>query len=453
MPALRPLPITLATGLLSASAAAEDVQIIQIPVPVTDAAYAPLDPEEARLGQLLYWDPILSGNRNISCGTCHHPRYGTSDGLSLGLGEGGVGLGPDRVPDPDNMPEQRIPRNAPGLWNLGALEFTTLFHDGRIAVDETRPSGLRTPLDYDMVGGFANLLSAQNIFPLLAADEMAGHYAENEISSAIRQGLVTGPGGAWGQIAGRVAAIPDYAEMFAEVYPEIAEGRPIAFTDISNAIAAFVAYEFRSDDSPFDRHLWGEPSLDEYAMAGKLLFYGEAGCAICHSGPFLTDHDFHAMGQPQLGPGKGERAETHQRDLGRMRVTGKEEHAYAFRTPSLRNVAQTGPWGHAGAFSELRAFLVHHLDPLAGLDRYVPQATLPAFEPARPDWTIMETPAERVAIAAAAAAAAAERPEISLTDPEIDALLAFLESLSDETALDGRLGIPDAVPSGLPVDR
>jgi len=45
----------------------------------------------------LFYDKILSGNRNISCGTCHHPKHGTSDGLPLGIGEGGVGLGPKRT--------------------------------------------------------------------------------------------------------------------------------------------------------------------------------------------------------------------------------------------------------------------------------------------------------------------------------------------------------------------
>ncbi len=453
MPACRLLPAFVVTGLFAGPAPGDELTPIEIPVPITDAAFAPVDEDAARLGQLLYWDPILSGNRNISCGTCHHPRFGTSDGVSLGLGEGGVGLGPDRVPDPANLPEQRIPRNSPALWNLGALEFTVMFHDGRIEVDKDRPTGLRTPLEDDMLVGFANLLSAQNMFPVLSSDEMAGHYGENDISTAVRQGLITGPGGAWEKIAARVATIPDYVALFEATYPEIAEGRPIAFTDISNAIAAFVAFEFRSDDSPFDRHLWGEPTLDEHELAGKFLFYGEAGCAACHAGPFLTDHKFHAMGQPQLGPGKAERFESHQRDIGRMRVTGDPDDAYAFRTPSLRNVVHTGPWGHAGAFSELRAFLVHHIDPLGGLDRYVPQATLPKFDPARPDWTIMETPAERVAIAAAAAAGAVDRPEISLTDEEIDQILAFLDSLTDEAALAGRLGVPEMVPSGLPVDR
>lgn len=419
-----------------------------LPPAVTDADFIEIDAAEARLGQLLFYDPILSGNRNISCATCHHPRFATSDGLSLGMGEGGRGLGPERVADPGNLPEQRVPRNAPALFNLGAREFTVMFHDGRIEVDPARPSGLRTPLEDEMVAGFDNLLSAQTMFPVLSADEMAGHYQENDVSKAVRQGRITGDGGAWDIISRRVGAIPAYAEMFAEVYPEIAQGRPIAFTDISNAIAAFVAFEWRSDTSPFDAYLRGASALPDDAMRGLGLFYGEAGCAECHRGPFLTDHDFHAMGEPQLGPGKAERFETHQKDIGRMRVTGRTGDAYAFRTPSLRNVTRTGPWGHAGAFSDLGAFLAHHADPAAGLERYAPQATLPELPGTKPDWTIMETAALRAEIVAAV-----ERAPMSLSEPQIADLVAFLESLRDDAAIEGRLGVPDTVPSGLPVDR
>lgn len=218
-------------------------EALPLPDPVTDADYAPVDGAEARLGQLLFYDPILSGNREVSCATCHHPAFGTSDGLSLGIGDGGTGLGPARRADPDNPPEQRIPRNAPALFNLGAHEFTVLFHDGRIETDPDRPGGLRTPLDADMVAGFASLLSAQTMFPVLSADEMAGHYGENEISTAVRQGRLTGPGGAWDLISRRVAAIPAYGKAFARVYPQISAPDQIAFTDISNAIAAFMAFE------------------------------------------------------------------------------------------------------------------------------------------------------------------------------------------------------------------
>ena len=185
--------------------------LAEMPAPVTDADYLPVNEAEARLGQLLFYDPILSGNRNISCATCHHPRFATSDGLSLGLGEGGIGLGPDRRADPANLPEQRIPRNAPALFNLGAREFTVLFHDGRIEADPTRPSGLRTPLEDEMVMGFASILSAQTMFPVLSPDEMAGHYQENDVAKAVRSGRITGAGGAWDIISERVAAIPTYS--------------------------------------------------------------------------------------------------------------------------------------------------------------------------------------------------------------------------------------------------
>ncbi|MDH3263269.1 MAG: cytochrome-c peroxidase [Paracoccaceae bacterium] len=418
-----------------------------LPPPVTDADYRPVGRAEAELGRLLFWDPILSGNRNISCGTCHHPRFGTSDGLSLGMGEGGIGLGPERHPDPADVPEQRIPRNATALFNLGAREFTHLFHDGRIEADPSRPSGLRTPLEDEMVMGFASVLSAQTMFPVLSADEMAGHYSENEISRAVRQGFITGEGGAWSLISARIETIPAYRAMFEAVYPEIAAGRAIAFTDISNAIAAFVEFEWRADGSAFDAYLRSEAPLPPEAEAGMRLFYGEAGCAECHSGPFQTDHGFHAMAAPQLGPGKAERFESHSRDVGRMRVTNRPEDAYAFRTPSLRNVLATGPWGHAGGHTDLAAFLRYHLDPAAGLAAYEPTATLAAFEPAKPDWAALLDPAEVEAIRAAVTLAPRSPDEA-----EIAALIAFLGALTDEAALAGRLGIPEAVPSGLPVD-
>ena len=103
-----------------------------LPAPVGDDHFGTFDLDEVRLGRNLFYDRILSGNKNIACSTCHHPRFATSDGLSLGLGEGGLGLGPKRLADPENTPEQRIPRNSPALFNLGSPEFTVLFHDGRI---------------------------------------------------------------------------------------------------------------------------------------------------------------------------------------------------------------------------------------------------------------------------------------------------------------------------------
>lgn len=410
--------------------------------------FAEFDPLQVRAGWLLFYDPVLSGNRNISCGTCHHPKFATSDGLSLGLGEGGRGLGPDRTADPANLPEQRIPRNSPALFNLGHKDIAVMFHDGRIEVDTARPSGLRTPLGEEMVAGFASLLSAQTMFPVLSADEMAGHYQENDVSKLVRQGRITGPGGAWDAIAKRVDALPEYRALFERFDEGTASGEEITFTDISDAIAAFVAVEWRASDTPYDIALRSGTPLPTAARAGQALFFGSAGCAACHSGALLSDQKFHAMAAPQLGPGKAARFESHQRDVGRFRVTGAAADAYAFRTPMLRNVTRTGPWGHAGGHSDLAEFLKDHSDPVAALAAYQPDAMLVDLPVAVSDWAVLEDTEERAAITANYTGT--PRP---LGPDEIEALMAFLDALRDDAAIDGRLGIPDAVPSGLPIDR
>ena len=116
------------------------------PLTCDPIAWPRVDEAKTKLGQLLFYDPILSGSKTVSCATCHHPKHGTSDGVSLSLGDGGVGLGPKRKIDPENFPEQRIPRNATALFNLGAPEFTVMFADGRLEAIE---GGLRTPLGED----------------------------------------------------------------------------------------------------------------------------------------------------------------------------------------------------------------------------------------------------------------------------------------------------------------
>ncbi|WP_099247363.1 cytochrome-c peroxidase [Pelagimonas phthalicica] len=419
-----------------------------LPVAASAEMVAPVfdtpDPARVKLGWQLFYDPILSGNRNISCGTCHHPRFGTADGVSLGLGEGAMGLGPDRHVGSENVPEQRIPRNAPALFNLGASEFTVMFHDGRLEADPDHPDGMRTPLGSEMLSGFDSVLSAQAMFPVLSGDEMAGHYSENEVAQAVRLGFLSSEGGAWDRIAARVTDIPEYRAQFQAVAP----GEPISFPLIANVIADFIEVEWRADDSPFDRFLREGTPLDPAAERGRQLFYGAAGCSECHSGWFQTDHDFHAIAMPQVGPGKAARFENHARDVGRMRVTGRAEDAYAFRTPSLRNVYETAPYGHDGAYATLEAVIRHHLDPVAGLEGYDrTQLVLLGLEGAQ-DWKASDDPDETGRIGAANGLAA-----VSLDAAQIADVLSFLEALTDESWKVGRLGVPDSVPSGLPVDR
>ncbi|MFT6775289.1 MAG: cytochrome c peroxidase [Paracoccaceae bacterium] len=436
------MPLALALARLCSAAlaiCAAGAALAQgLPAPVTDDAYRPVNAAAAEVGRLLFYDPILAGGRDISCAGCHREAFGTSDGLSLGLGEGGVGVGPDRRANPDNPPEKRIPRNSQALFNLGAREFRVMFHDGRVEEDAAHPSGLRSPLAEDLPHGLDNVLAAQAMFPVVSPDEMAGQLRESDVSRMVRMGRIAGPDGAWALLAARVAAVPAYDAMLRAAYPHMA-GRPVAFPDLANAIAAFIAAEWRSDASPFDAALRGEAPLTGAAADGMALFYGDAGCAACHSGPFQTNHRFHAMGVPQIGPGKALAFEAHSRDMGRMAVTGAPEDAWRFRTPSLRNVLHTGPWGHDGAYADLRDFLAAHG---RGEDAYdIARALLPPLYGAVDDAVL--TDAEQCA--AIAAAAEAPRPDPAWIDP----LITFLGSLSDPAALAGVMGAPDAVPSGL----
>ena len=420
-------------------------QAIADELPIWADNFSEGNPLEIQLGQLLFYDPILSGSKTVACATCHHPRFGTSDGLSLGLGDGATRLGPERRADPENYPELRVARNSPALFNLGAPEFIRLFHDGRLEKDLSHPSGIRSPLDETMVMGFDSILSAQAMFPVLSPDEMAGHYSENDVSRAVRMGLLSNLGGAWDTIANRVEVIKEYRTLFDQVNPPI---QSLQFTDISNAIAAFISFEWRADNSPFDQHLRGEKELGETALTGAKLFYGKAGCSTCHSGLYQTDHDFHAIAMPQIGPGKTERFENHNRDIGRMRVTGNPADAYRFRTPSLRNITATAPYGHAGTYGRLEDVILHHLDPVAALYAYSPDnVILPAMD-ATDDFTIQKNPDDLAAIATAN-----ELLPQQLSETEIDELIAFLRSLTDKQSMTGRLGIPPQVPSGLPVDQ
>ncbi|MEO0820475.1 MAG: cytochrome-c peroxidase, partial [Pseudomonadota bacterium] len=170
--------------------------------PVTDADFrenGAFPPEKVALGRLLFFDKVLSGNRNISCATCHHPRHASADGVALGIGEGGAGLGPERHVPEGAAVLGRVPRNAPSLQNLGAHEFRTLFHDGRVEADPDGPwpSGFWTPAREQLPEGLDSVLAAQAMFPVLSDIEMAGGRGENPVADAAALRRFGGKGGAW----------------------------------------------------------------------------------------------------------------------------------------------------------------------------------------------------------------------------------------------------------------
>lgn len=443
------------------------------------------DENKVALGRLLFFDKILSGNRNISCATCHHPNHASSDGLALGIGEGGKGLGPERHVAPGEAVLGRVPRNAPSLQNLGAREFEVLFHDGRVEADPQGvwASGFWTPAREQLPEGLDNVLAAQAMFPVLSDIEMAGGRGENPIADAAALRRFDGEGGAWDLLADRLRAIPNYVSHFAAAFPDVADAEDITFVHAANAIAAFEATAFRADQSPFDHYLRsGDPEvLSAAAMRGMGLFYGVAGCAACHAGKFQTDHGFHAIAMPQIGPGKGDGTDDSYfqetgypgrlEDFGRAPISGDANDKYRFRTPSLRDVTLTGPWGHSGAFSNLEDVVRHHLDPVYSVESYrLSEGHLPTLSaveqpvavgarfghqqvnPARRNefglrdgWVQSQAPMRQRLIAAN------ERIATPLEDTEIKDLLVFLEALTDPRSRDMKHLIPDAVPSGLPV--
>ena len=144
-PFILPALLALTVLIVGQSALANGVDL---PPPVDDAAFKAPNISAVELGQLLFFDPLLSGNKTIACATCHHPRFGTSDGLSLGIGEGGVGLGPERrLSAAENRPEQRVGRHSPALFNLGAAEFVSLFHDGAKIMQQGEVGADGRPVD------------------------------------------------------------------------------------------------------------------------------------------------------------------------------------------------------------------------------------------------------------------------------------------------------------------
>lgn len=424
------------------------------------------DMNKVNLGELLFFDKILSGNKNISCATCHHPMTHTGDSLSLPIGEGGSGLGMAR--EPLNIDDylvinkqpralggirERVPRNAPPLWNLGAREFTRMFHDGRVEVDPEDPRGFRTPAGDNLPVGLDNVLAAQAMFPVTSLTEMAGQpeddNPDNEIASQAAAGNLAGPGGVWNLLALRLGNIPEYVDLFMATFPDITTAEEITFVHAANAIAAFEAFTWRADNTPFDRYLRGEKNaLTSKQRHGMYLFYYKAKCYTCHSGIFQTDHNFHAIAMPQIGPGRGG---VEPEDIGRAEVSGIGGlNRYKFRTPSLRNVLLNAPYGHDGAYNTLEDVVFHHLNPINTFNTYDwMQARLPSQN--RPDLFAQDFAVLNNPFLSQNIKNANELEPIDLSDKEIYYLIEFLHALTDPASLDTSINIPFSVPSGLTV--
>ena len=387
--------------------------------------------ELVHLGQALAFDKILSGNRDISCMTCHLPAFATGDGKSLSVGQGGVGLGPARE-HPDGI---FIPRNAPPLFNMGAMKH--LFWDGRVAVES---DGLHTPAGAQITSAMMRVfefgaLSAQPMFPVTNRAEMRGS-SGNELAAIPDNDLT----GIWAGIMKRLGAIPQYREMFEEAYPGT-RFENMTFAHASNAMAGFFIDQFTFANSPWDRFLAGhDDALSDRQLAGAQTFL-TLKCSICHNGSTFSDEEFHDVAVAQIGPGEGN-GSSGRDDFGRMNVTGLASDLYRFRTTPLRNVELTGPYGHDGAITSLRAFVDHYSES---------DKKLFAFDVAQLEPRLQST------LLGNQSAILAQRDTllngVVLTDDLIGKLMDYMSALTDDAARYLSKTVPRRVPSGLPIDN
>lgn len=399
------------------------------------------EPAKVALGQMLFFDKELSGNRDIACATCHHPSKGSSDNLPVSIGTGGVGLGENRQ---IGYGRNLIPRNAPDVFNRGSSAWHSMFWDSRVT--QNTDGSFLSPAGDALPAGLDNVLAVQAMFPVTSHDEMRGALGdttsdgkENELALFADDDLPA----IWDALMARLLSYPEYVTLFQEAYPDMPLDE-LGFEHAANAIAAFEIDAYTFTQSPWLQYLAGDKSaLSEDAKLGAILFYGEAGCANCHSGPLFTDQQHHNIASPQVGPGKGEESPL---DYGRFRETGNSAEKYAFRTPPLHNVAVSGPWMHAGAYKDLKAVILHHVAPETALSTYNPIAHLPlnVQDTFQSDPALITDMLNYIDPNL--------KPARELTTSEVDALVAFMESLTDPAVFTLDYLEPDAVPSGLPVE-
>lgn len=305
-----------------------------LPLEVKFPVDNPLTEEKVKLGKLLFYDPILSGNKDVACASCHHPATGYAELLDISIGVNGIGLSSRRrFKKPNDIPF--VQRNAHTVVNTAfngidvnnqyEPEFAPMFWDDRV-----------------------KSLEAQALEPLLALEEMRGRkYEEDEILP---------------EVVSRLLAIAEYRSLFAVAFPE----DPIISTvNIGKSIAAFER-TLVTNNSRFDQYMRGDKSALSISEKEGFATFKKVGCINCHNGPMFSDYTMHVLGIP-------ENEKLNRPDSG---FAGKN----AFRTASLRNLRFTAPYFHNGTMPDLMKVLEFYEDISFGKSRnpYVPKA---AFDP------------------------------------------------------------------------
>jgi len=264
----------------------------------------PQTAQKIELGKMLFFDRRLSGDGTMSCATCHIPELGFTDGQAISL----------------SYPTTKNWRNSPTLINVAFNKY--FFHDGRV---ET--------------------LEDQALFPMMSSFEMNQNldFVEEEIRS-----------------------VPEYLKRFNDVFGS----EDITRQKIAMAIAAFER-TLLSVNAPLDKYLQDDAeALSPDAKKGYEIFTGKGKCADCHFGINLIDDKFHALNVPEHPDFQNDpRVAATRRfvakvyhyedyrnlreDPGRYLITKDIKDWRAFKTPTLRDIAKTGPYMHNGIFETI----------------------------------------------------------------------------------------------------
>lgn len=281
---------------------------------------APLDnpTSEAKetLGKLLFFDPILSGSKDVACATCHHPKNGYTEFLDLSIGPNAMGLGSKRKFNvPNDIPF--VKRNAQTIINTAfngidernryEPETATMFWDNR-----------------------AKSLEKQALEPIKAFEEMRGHGIPEKV---ILQNVID-----------RLNDIPEYQKLFEQAF---GEKDAITVENLAKAIATFER-TIISNNSRFDQYKRGEQDAITVSEKEGMELFKTVGCINCHNGPMFSDYKLHVLGAP-------ENTKLPIPDAG-------VADTFAFRTPSLRNLRFTPPYMHNGSLQNLRRVLEFYED-------------------------------------------------------------------------------------------
>jgi cytochrome c peroxidase len=291
-----------------------------LPEFVTHPTGNPSTAEKVELGRLLFFDPILSGNKDVSCATCHQPEFNYAEFLETSIGVNGKGSGSKRqFLLPNNIPF--VKRNSQSILNVAfnGIRNGTVYH------------AESAPMFWDLR---AKGLEEQALVPIKTLEEMRGHqYVEGKVID---------------EILTRIRKIPEYNVRFTAAFKDKS---PVTAENLAKAIAAYER-TLVANNSRFDQYMRGDSNALSSGEKEGLNLFLKTGCAKCHSGPMLSDYKLHTLGVPDSQNRK-------ESDSG---VNGD----YAFRTPSLRNLRYTAPYMHSGKFNTLEQVLQFYEDIAGG---------------------------------------------------------------------------------------